>query len=94
MFPPKVALRDANGNIGKCMDRVWILRNAKTAEEQLRRNAKSCKEASFILPKGSVLPHGKLGLNVRTRRSVLVGRDFSHLRLQSARKPLPLGSSS
>jgi len=63
MFHRKVPLRDANGNIVKWYGSSLDIEERKTAEEQLRRNAKSCKEASFISPKDSVLPTWKLAFD-------------------------------
>jgi hypothetical protein len=48
MFHRKVPVRDANGNIVKWYGSSLDIEERKTAEEQLRRNARSCKEASFL----------------------------------------------
>jgi PAS domain S-box-containing protein len=67
MFHRKVPLRDANGNIVKWYGSSLDIDERKTAEEQLRRNAKELQRSEFYLAEGQRLAHiGSWALNTRT----------------------------
>ena len=67
MFHRKVPLRDANGNIVKWYGSSLDIDERKTAEEQLRRNAKELQRSEFYLAEGQRLAHiGSWALNART----------------------------
>ena len=53
----KVPLRDEHGNIVKWFGSSIDIEDRKCAEEQLAEVPRSCKEASFISPKGERLAH-------------------------------------
>jgi len=57
MFHRKVPLRDANGNIVKWYGSSLDIDERKTAEEQLRRNAKELQRSEFYLAEGQRLAH-------------------------------------
>ena len=57
MFHRKVPLRDANGNIVKWYGSSLDIDERKTAEEQLRRNAKELQRSEFHLAEGQRLAH-------------------------------------
>jgi PAS domain S-box-containing protein len=57
MFHRKVPLRDANGNIVKWYGSSLDIDERKTAEEQLRRNARELQRSEFYLAEGQRLAH-------------------------------------
>src|ERR1700751_2493110 len=57
MFHRKVPLRDANGNIVKWYGSSLDIEERKTAEEQLRRNARALQRSEFYLAEGQRLGH-------------------------------------
>jgi PAS domain S-box-containing protein len=57
MYHQKVPLRDANGNIVKWYGSSLDIEERKTAEEQLRRNAKELQRSQFYLAEGQRLGH-------------------------------------
>jgi PAS domain S-box-containing protein len=57
MFHRKVPLRDANGNIVKWYGSSLDIDERKTAEEQLRYNAKELQRSEFYLAEGQRLAH-------------------------------------
>jgi formate hydrogenlyase transcriptional activator len=57
MFHRKVPLRDAHGNIVKWYGSSLDIDERKTAEEQLRRNARELKRSEFYLAEGQRLAH-------------------------------------
>jgi len=67
MFHRKVPLRDANGDIVKWFGSSLDIKERKTAEEQLRRNAEELQRSEFYLAEGQRLAHtGSWAWNVRT----------------------------
>src|SRR6202021_2958071 len=52
------------------MDRVSILKNAKQRKSSFVGTPRSCKEASFILPKGSVLATWEAGPSIQTASTI------------------------
>ncbi len=57
MFHRKVPLRDAKGNIVKWYGSSLDIHERKTAEEELRRNAKKLERSEFYLAEGQRLAH-------------------------------------
>jgi PAS domain S-box-containing protein len=57
MFHRKVPLRDANGNVVKWYGSSLDIDERKTAEEQLRRNARELQRSEFYLAEGQRLVH-------------------------------------
>src|ERR1700740_3217125 len=57
MFHRKVPLRDGNGNIVKWYGSSLDIEERKTAEEQLRRNARELQRSEFYLAAGQRLAH-------------------------------------
>jgi len=57
MYHQKVPLRDADGNIVKWYGSSLDIDERKTAEEQLRRNAKELQRSQFYLAEGQRLGH-------------------------------------
>jgi PAS domain S-box-containing protein len=57
MFHRKVPLRDANGHIVKWYGSSLDIEERKTAEEQLRRNARELQRSEFYLAEGQRLGH-------------------------------------
>jgi PAS domain S-box-containing protein len=57
MFHRKVPLRDANGNVVKWYGSSLDIDERKTAEEQLRRNARELQRSEFYLAEGQRLAH-------------------------------------
>jgi PAS domain S-box-containing protein len=57
MFHRKVPLRDANGNIVKWYGSSLDIEERKTAEEQIRRNARELQRSEFYLAEGQRLAH-------------------------------------
>ena len=57
MFHRKVPLRDAKGNIVKWYGSSLDIDERKTAEQQLRRNAKELQRSEFYLAEGQRLAH-------------------------------------
>jgi len=57
MFHRKVPLRDADGNIVKWYGSSLDIDERKTAEEQLRRNARALQRSEFYLAEGQRLAH-------------------------------------
>src|SRR6201987_5223567 len=67
MFHRKVPIRDSNGNIVKWYGSSLDSEERKTAEEQLRRNAKELQRSEFYLAEGQRLAHiESWALNTRT----------------------------
>jgi len=67
MFHRKVPLRDANGDIVKWFGSSLDIKERKTAEEQLSRNAEELQRSEFYLAEGQRLAHtGSWAWNVQT----------------------------
>jgi len=88
-FHRKVPLRDANGKIVKWYGSSLDIEERKNGKKKNCSAAtpRSCNEASFILPKGSVLPHmGSWAWNVRTGTLFWSEEIFSHFTAYSPRE--------